>query len=226
MKMKFCLYVYILLSSFLATTSSYYIRDSIGTDFKRWKAKYNKKYQSQQEESYRLGVFKINSHFIKWHNLQYKAGKQPYSVKINQFGDLTSSQFHQIMGFGGLNNFAAPKPIKRFPCNYTFTQNLNSKTTPSSWDWRQHNAVTSVKNQEQCGDCWAFSAAAAIEGAWSIKNKKLSDSLSEQQILDCSSSNYIKNNYYNEGCNGGFQQNGLYYVMAAGGIESYSDYPY
>ena len=45
---------------------------------------------------------------------------------------------------------------------------LSEKDLPNSVDWRRSKAVTSATRQLDCGGCWAFTAAAAIETANSI----------------------------------------------------------
>jgi len=89
---------------------------------------------------------------------------------------------------------------------------------PTSWDWRAKGAVTPIKNQQQCGSCWAFSTTGSLEGLNFINNGKLL-SFSEQQLVDCSGS------YGNEGCDGGWPFWALQYT-AANGIELESVYPY
>ncbi|CAN4105025.1 unnamed protein product [Withania somnifera] len=90
---------------------------------------------------------------------------------------------------------------------------------PVSVDWRKSGAVTPVKNQKNCGSCWAFSAVAAIEGINKIKTGELV-SLSEQQLVDC--------DVYsdNQGCNGGFMENAFDFIIQNGGITSDKNYPY
>lgn len=84
-------------------------------------------------------------------------------------------------------------------------------------DWVAKGMVTRVKNQGQCGSCWAFSAVATVESFYKLKNQTVD--LSEQQLVDCSAS------YGNHGCDGGSHVEGTKYIRDKG-VTTESDYPY
>ena len=144
-----------------------------------------------------------NLNFINYHN----SLNEPYYLKGNNFIDR-----HYLNGY-----HHSPKHIKNI---YSREYNVWNKVNdiPEEFDWRSHNAVSSVKNQEQCGSCWAFSSTEAVEGVWAIHNRLLFN-LSEQEMVDCS--------YYlgNEGCMGGYMTNGFQYVID-NGLCLNSSYPY
>jgi len=97
---------------------------------------------------------------------------------------------------------------------------LDTSATPDSWDWTEKGAVNPIKNQAQCGSCWAFATVANIEGVNFLKNKKLL-SLSEQELVDCDKKTG------DQGCEGGLPSN-AYKDMIQNklGLELESAYPY
>jgi C1A family cysteine protease len=93
---------------------------------------------------------------------------------------------------------------------------LKSIEPPEAFDWRDHGAVSEVKDQGSCGSCYAFSAIGAVESQYFMKSGKHVN-LSEQQIIDCSIDN--------EGCFGGSPLS-VFTFLHENEIVSAEDYPY
>lgn len=174
--------------------------------FTKFTQQYNKKYAADQF-FYRYTVFKSNLDFIYNHN----KGNATYKMAMNAFGDETWEEFRSTR-LGFIN-------VQRPYLRSQNTKKVHKTNVPSSLDWRSKGAVTPVKDQGQCGSCWAFSTTGSVEGAWQIAGNKLV-SLSEQQLVDCSTAQG------NQGCNGGLMDQGFEYIIANGGLCSESAYPY
>merc|ERR1719396_147876 len=126
---------------------------------------------------------------------------------VNQFTDLTLEEFQalNIRGF-----------VKSGERGLAYLGEHEDTEVAAGVDWRTKGAVTPVKNQGQCGSCWAFSTIGGLEGAWEIGTGTLT-SMSEQQLVDCSKAN--------SGCNGGLMESGFEFEQGVN-VATESSYPY
>ena len=76
---------------------------------------------------------------------------------------------------------------------------------PTSYEWNNYDVVTAVKDQGNCGSCWAFSTVGAMESHWNILGKGKNTTFSEQQLVDCAG------DFDNNGCNGGLPSHAFEY---------------
>jgi C1A family cysteine protease len=176
--------------------------------FTEFQLKFNKKYENEMDFLNRFHIFRENLHTIISHNLD---NTQNFTMAVNQFTDLTQDEFKENYignGYGGVGSYGCK----------TFTSSASG--VPTSLDWRVKGAVTSVKDQGQCGSCWSFSSTGAVEGAWAISKGTLVD-LSEQELVDCATGL----SYGSHGCNGG-QMEGAFKFVIENGQCSNSEYPY
>ncbi|KAJ4795132.1 Cysteine proteinase [Rhynchospora pubera] len=158
----------------------------------------------------RFNVFKENVRYINEAN---KRGR-PYKLALNKFADMTREEFKRT--YSGTKVMYHQMRQGKTNGNSGF-RHEDTKDLPASIDWRQKGAVTAVKNQGQCGSCWAFSTVCAVEGINQIKTGNLV-SLSEQELMDCNSENH--------GCDGGEMDYAFEFIEKNGGITTESNYPY
>jgi len=177
--------------------------------FNNFIRKYNKTY-SKEEYNQRFQNFQAS--IRRAAELNRKSPKATYG--ITKFSDMTPEEFSSTV--------LMKNPITPSRRNDVGVLDIrvSKEELPVSFDWRNKGAVTPVKNQEQCGSCWAFSVTENVESMWILANKATNSTvkLSPQQIVDCDDSDL--------GCDGGDPPTAYAYIIQTGGLEPAKDYPY
>lgn len=179
----------------------------LGGEFDRWATEHGKVYETQKEYDARKLIYLKNKAFIE----QYNSEGHDVLLELNHMADLTRSEL-KTLSSTKVNQAA----VDELPA-----ANFIQGTPPKERDWRDAGAVTPVKQQGDCGSCYAFAAIASLEGMKAIATKKLTV-LSEQQIVDCAAGD----SYENHGCDGGEPGSVYQYIKDNGGVQSEQDYPY
>ena len=167
--------------------------------FMEFVTQYGKSYGTVAEFMFRKEQFVTRHNLIEEFNAD---ANNTHTVGHNEFSDKTYAEMKKMNGY-----------THKEATNY---KDHDESLAAATVDWRTKNAVTPVKNQAQCGSCWAFSTTGAVEGADAIKTGSLK-SFSEQQLVSCSKQN--------SGCNGGLMDYAFQYIKTAP-LELEANYPY
>jgi len=172
---------------------------SVSQQWTSFKATHAKKY-SVKENTVRFNIWNANRKMVEEHN----AGDHEWTMALYEWSDWTQEEFAERM-----LGYIAPEEADNHPRKHFEL----ASDAPTHIDYREGGLVTPVKDQGQCGSCWAFSATGSMEGMWMKANNELL-SLSEQQMVDCGQGS----------CNGGYMDNG--WVTVKDGANTEADYPY
>ncbi|KAK2843706.1 hypothetical protein Q7C36_011921 [Tachysurus vachellii] len=194
----------------LASVDSVSLED---LEFNDWKLKFGKIYKSAVEEIQRKMIWMENHKLVLKHNMQADQGIKSFRLGMTYFADMDNQEYRNSVFKGCLRSFS----ITTGDSAATFLR--GGAVLPKTVDWIKEGYVTEVKDQQECGSCWAFSATGSLEGQTRKKTGKLV-SLSEQQLVDCSWK------YGNFGCMGGLMNTAFEYIRDNNGIHTEESYPY
>jgi len=192
--------IIIALALLVAVSASFLPREDENMfKFMKFLSQNNREYSTVEEFQTRFAIFSANLNKVANHEV------------FSPFMDVSSQEFNDRLTLNA----------RAIPASRAKTESYRLKNfageAPASFDWRSKNAVNGVKDQGQCGSCWAFSAIGNIEGQFAIKKGKL-ERFSEQQLVDCDTEE-------DQGCNGGLMDNAFKYLESQG-VELEADYKY
>lgn len=208
-------------------------RNDIECDMNQWqefKIRFEKKYQSFEEEVRRMLLFCKNFRLIEEinsnENSTYKAAlnhmsdqSEDENLNTRILGNEEATQFRSMKNRPGLGSPDVRLEADELP---DFMADYMDREPPNEWDWRSDKRVVGpIMDQVRCGACWAFATAGLIEGQQHKIDPNLSEvvSLSAQQLVDC-------DNELNSGCNRGLVVQTSNYLSSFGGLQREIDYPF
>jgi len=152
----------------------------------------------------RFSLWDANRKMVEKHNAEAEAGLHTWTMALQPSSDWTQDEFEERM-----LGYQPPEDLDSLETTHFEA----GPGLPDKLDHRDAGMVTEVKDQGQCGSCWAFSATGSLEGMWKHKKDDLI-SMSEQQMVDCGQGS----------CQGGYMNNG--WKTVENGINKEDDYPY
>jgi cathepsin L len=182
--------------------------------FTQWMVDTNQKYGTEEVFD-RFNIWSANHKFVENHNAQADKGAHSFRLGMTSLAGMTNDEYRAKM-----LKYRASSGERSFPASGTHNS-ADYAAPPASQDWRTHTpaVVSPIKDQGQCGSCWAFSAVEAMEAVAALKTGKLAHG-APQQCVDCVNGGA-------DTCDLGGEMHDCYLsVMKSGGLDTELSYPY
>lgn len=181
----------------------------VDEQWEAFKETYHKYYTTKEEELQRYKYFETNlANADAWNDEQVAAGGKPV-FGVTKFMDRSQEEF-DAANKGRKGTGMAPENMANKTYQRPGLTGRNPMATPTTVDWTAAGYVTPVKNQGQCGSCWAHSATEQIESQWMLAGNSMWE-LSVQQINSCTQGTF--------GCGGG-DTTGAYEQLMSGSTKT------
>jgi len=178
--------------------------------FEEYNQFWNKTHSSVAEKNARFLNFQENAKLIASANRHSKSA----TFGFTKFSDMSAREFKTKMtGFKPKNTIL---PASQRP-ELVAERKRDLQQPSGAIDWVAAGKTTPIKNQQQCGSCWAFSATETIESAILIASGSVQGG-APQEIVDCDTND--------QGCNGGDPAEAMQWIISQGGQDLESCYPY
>lgn len=215
--MSSILFLIFLIAIAVVATSAKFAKDA-DAHFELYKSKYGRRYATIEEETRRRAIFHESMARVDRKNL---LNGEP-AFGITKFSDWTLDEFKVLLGFRRGRNaktlkaesVEVRKPEEWSKYGMKEYSSAASKM-PTNVNWKKAGKITAVKNQGQCGSCWAFSAAEAVESQWAMNGNAIWE-FSPQQIASCTQEMASPFGPCCFGCGGGDSVAAYEYLMSAG----------
>jgi len=167
-------------------------------------------------------IFKLNEPL---ENIRSKIEQNEFNFTVdhNWVYDMTPEEKEKF--------FSRKKGTKYFLPARKKLKSLSSETLPESFDWRNVNGksyIGDVRNQSDCGSCYAFGAASAAEGVYNYANGLTDENcadFSEAYIMWCLGSYGDYGDHFS-GCDGADYEYAELEALTKNGILLESEFPY